>query len=131
MPHPKKTVLTPFLTALYLASAGCGPAGSPADPPSDIPEGTPSDYTTENPVAGAVGDAADQSTPTALLGGTLNAAMVAGQSDRVGSIEPGKQAEILMLDADPLSDIGNLQAMDRVIKSGVMFDRAMLLPPAG
>ena len=65
-----------------------------------------------------------------IVAATLNAAMVAGQADRVGSIEPGKQADLLVLDADPLADIGNLQAIGRVVKSGVLFDRATLLPPA-
>jgi len=60
---------------------------------------------------------------------TLNAARVAGQEQRVGSIEAGKQADLLVLHADPLADIGNLQAIDRVVKSGVFFDQEELLPP--
>ena len=63
-----------------------------------------------------------------IVAATLNAARVAGQADRVGSIEPGKQADLLVLDADPLADIGNLQAIGSVVKSGVLFDRATLLP---
>ena len=65
-----------------------------------------------------------------ITAATLNAAMVAGQAHRIGSIEPGKQADLLVLDADPLADIGNLQAIDRVIKSGAIFDRTALFPPA-
>ena len=65
-----------------------------------------------------------------IVAATLNAAMVAGQAHRIGSIEPGKQADLLVLDADPLADIGNLQAIDRVIKSGAIFDRTALFPPA-
>lgn len=74
---------------------------------------------------------ADAGVPPAelILAGTLNAARVAGQSHRVGSIEPGKQADLLVLDADPLADIGNLQAIDQVMKSGLLFDQADLLPP--
>ena len=65
-----------------------------------------------------------------IAAATLNAARVAGQAHRIGSIEPGKQADLLVLDADPLADIGNLQAIGQVVKSGAMFDRARLLPPA-
>ncbi|MDD9998367.1 MAG: amidohydrolase family protein, partial [Rhodospirillaceae bacterium] len=65
-----------------------------------------------------------------IVAATLHAAMVAGQADRVGSIEPGKQADLLVIEADPLADIGNLQAIGQVIKSGVVFDPATFLPPA-
>ena len=74
---------------------------------------------------------ADAGVPPAelILAATLNAATVAGQAHRVGSIEPGKQADLLVLDADPLADIGNLQAIGQVMKSGVLFDSADLLLP--
>ena len=52
-----------------------------------------------------------------IVAATLNAARVAGREHRVGTIEAGKQADLLVLDADPLADIGNLQAIDRVVKS--------------
>lgn len=65
-----------------------------------------------------------------IVAATLNAAQIAGQEHRVGSIEPGKQADLLVLDRDPLADIGNLQAIEAVVKSGVFFDREALLPPA-
>ena len=69
--------------------------------------------------------------PTELIvAATLNSAKIAGQAHRVGSIEPGKQADVLVLGADPLANIGNLQAIDHVMKSGVLFDQANLLPPA-
>lgn len=41
-----------------------------------------------------------------------------------------EQADRLVLNADPLADIGNLQAIEAAIKSGVLFDREALLPPA-
>ena len=65
-----------------------------------------------------------------IVAATLNAARIAGQEHRTGSIEAGKQADLLVLDADPLADIGNLQAIEVVVKSGVFFDREALLPPA-
>ena len=74
---------------------------------------------------------ADAGVPAAdlIVAATLNAAKVAGQAHRVGSIEAGKQADLLVLDADPLADIGNLQVIDQVMKSGVLFDSADLLLP--
>ncbi len=65
-----------------------------------------------------------------ITAATLNAARVAGQAHRVGTIEPGKQADMLVLAADPLADIANLQAIERVVKSGVFFDRQALTPPS-
>ena len=65
-----------------------------------------------------------------IAAATLIAARTAGQEHRVGSIEAGKQADLLVLDADPLADIGNLQAIDAVAKSGVFFDQEALLPLA-
>ena len=74
---------------------------------------------------------ADAGVPPAdlIIAATLNAATVAGQAHHVGSIEPGKQADLLVLDADPLADIGNMQAIEKVMKSGVLFDSADLLLP--
>ena len=69
-------------------------------------------------------------TPGLIVAATLNAARIAGQEHRVGSIEAGKQADLLVLDADPLADIGNLQAIEVVVKSGVFFEQEALLPPA-
>jgi imidazolonepropionase-like amidohydrolase len=37
-----------------------------------------------------------------------------------GSIEPGKRADLLILDKDPLVDVGNLAAIVRVIKGGAL-----------
>ena len=36
----------------------------------------------------------------------------------VGSLEPGKQADLVILNADPLADIRNTLAIDRVMKNG-------------
>ena len=47
-----------------------------------------------------------------------------------GTLEVGKIADLVMLDADPLADIRNTLAIDRVMKSGAWVDRDGLLPPA-
>jgi len=43
---------------------------------------------------------------------TRNAAFVCGQGDALGTLEPGKLADVIIIDGDPLSD---LEAMDRVL----------------
>ena len=51
-----------------------------------------------------------------------NAAELIGIDDKVGTLESGKEADLLVIDGDPLADIGVLQKADRlnlVLKAGV------------
>ena len=71
----------------------------------------------------------------ALTAATRNNARSLAQSDQLGSIAPGKFADLVILDADPLADIRNTRKIFRVIRSGVVVDPAALLrdpvsPPA-
>lgn len=50
---------------------------------------------------------------------TRNAARLCGLEDHVGTLEPGKDADLLLLDADPLEDEQNLTRVAAVFKSGV------------
>jgi imidazolonepropionase-like amidohydrolase len=59
---------------------------------------------------------------------TEQAAEALGVQHELGSLEPGKLADILLLDADPLEDIRNSQAIWRVIKGGWVFDPEELQP---
>ena len=59
---------------------------------------------------------------------TLNSARVAGKEQDYGSLEPGKYADFLILSADPIADIGNLQAIEQVVKAGRVFAQSDLLP---
>jgi hypothetical protein len=52
---------------------------------------------------------------------TLNGAEEVGQADRVGSIEAGKQADLLMFDHSPIDSAANLLRGKTVIKSGVLW----------
>ena len=61
---------------------------------------------------------------------TLNSAAVAGKTRDYGSVEAGKFADFLILSADPIDDIGNLQAIERVVKHGKEFRQTDLLPVA-
>ena len=59
---------------------------------------------------------------------TLNSARVAGRDDAYGSVETGKFADFLILSADPVDDIANMQAIERVVKHGNEFSQRELLP---
>ena len=49
---------------------------------------------------------------------TSDAATALGISDRVGTIEPGKLADLVLLDGDPLSDVEALGRVELVMKEG-------------
>jgi imidazolonepropionase-like amidohydrolase len=57
----------------------------------------------------------------ALQAGSINAADLMGWSDRVGTIEPGKFADIVAVNGDPLSDITLLQHVSFVMKGGIVY----------
>ncbi len=65
----------------------------------------------------------------AITIGTLNAAKYLAREDELGTIEPGKVADMVLLDADPLVDIRNTQRIARVFKGGVEIDRDTLKIP--
>jgi imidazolonepropionase-like amidohydrolase len=56
----------------------------------------------------------------AIRSATMTAAELLGWSDRVGSIEPGKQADMVAVAGDPLSDVTLLEKVDFVMKGGVV-----------
>ena len=49
---------------------------------------------------------------------TRNAARLCGLGDTVGTIEPGKAADLLVLDGNPLDDVGNLTRVAAVLLGG-------------
>ena len=51
---------------------------------------------------------------------TRNAAAYLDLSDEIGTLEPGKVADILIINGDPLNDITNLNNLEVVIKSGAV-----------
>jgi imidazolonepropionase-like amidohydrolase len=57
----------------------------------------------------------------ALRTGTLNAADLMGWTDRVGSLEAGKWADVVAVNGDPLKDITVLQHPVFVMKSGTVY----------
>ncbi|HEY6126566.1 MAG TPA: amidohydrolase family protein [Candidatus Acidoferrum sp.] len=53
--------------------------------------------------------------------GTIHAAEVLGWADKLGTIEPGKWADIVAVSGDPLKDIKELQHVKFVMKAGVVY----------
>jgi imidazolonepropionase-like amidohydrolase len=62
----------------------------------------------------------------ALQSATMVPARVLRVGDRLGTIEAGKDADLVMLDADPLADITNTRRIAAVVVRGVLLDRAQL-----
>ncbi len=59
----------------------------------------------------------------ALLTATRKPAEWLGLADSVGTIEPGKVADLVLLDADPLQDIANTRRIASVVLRGRLFQR--------
>ncbi|MGA8154139.1 MAG: amidohydrolase family protein [Terriglobales bacterium] len=54
----------------------------------------------------------------AIQTATINDAELLGRSDKLGAIEPGKWADIIAVDGDPLQDVTTLQHVKFVMKGG-------------
>lgn len=68
-----------------------------------------------------------------LLGATRWPAEMTYKDDSIGTIEEGKQADIAILDSDPVADINNSRDILYVIKSGTVLrsptDCSVIIPP--
>lgn len=62
----------------------------------------------------------------ALQSATRNPALSLGVGDRLGTVEKGKLADLVLLDADPLADIHNTRRIFAVIANGRLFRQAEL-----
>ena len=63
----------------------------------------------------------------ALQAATIENARIIRQADHLGSISSGKLADMVLLDADPLTDIRNTRKIVKVFRSGVASDPKTLL----
>lgn len=69
-------------------------------------------------------------TPTqALTAATSGSARVFAAKPDIGTLAPGRKADLLVLDADPLQDIANLGRLRTVVKGGVAVSPDTLVPP--
>jgi imidazolonepropionase-like amidohydrolase len=62
----------------------------------------------------------------AIQAATRNAARCLGVENRFGTIEKGKAADLVLLDADPLADIRNTRKISTVVLRGKAYSRAQL-----
>ncbi|HYO48128.1 MAG TPA: amidohydrolase family protein [Gemmatimonadota bacterium] len=58
---------------------------------------------------------------------TANGAKVLGEYDRYGSIEPGKLAELVVIDGDPVARPADIRNVTLVFKDGLGFDAPKLI----
>jgi hypothetical protein len=58
---------------------------------------------------------------------TLNGATYLGLADRIGSIAPGKNADLVVVNGDPSKTIGDIENVELVFKDGAAYDAARLL----
>ena len=62
----------------------------------------------------------------ALQTATRNAAQFLGTLDSMGTVEKGKLADLVLLDANPLDSIDNTRKISAVVVNGHFLDRAVL-----
>jgi imidazolonepropionase-like amidohydrolase len=62
----------------------------------------------------------------ALQTATKNAADYLGKLDSLGTVEKGKTADLVLLDANPLESISNTEKISAVVLNGNLLDRKML-----
>lgn len=63
----------------------------------------------------------------AIRAATGSAAKILGMEETLGTIQPGKWADLVVLDADPLSDIRNTRKIRTIVQAGRVVDRQGLL----
>jgi len=66
-------------------------------------------------------------TMDALVTATANGAILCGIEDQTGTIDVGKQADLVVLRDDPLADVRNLSKIDMVLKAGEVVRRDDLM----
>jgi predicted amidohydrolase YtcJ len=67
---------------------------------------------------------------TVLKAATINGANALGIGDRLGSIEVGKLADLVVVTGNPVEDIKTARNIRFVIKAGVVYDPDTLLQSA-
>jgi hypothetical protein len=58
---------------------------------------------------------------------TENGALYLGQQDRIGTLSPGKQADLIVIKGDPSKRIEEIEDVDTVFKAGIGYDSKKLI----
>jgi len=58
---------------------------------------------------------------------TLNGAKFLGEDERIGSITPGKQADLMVVKGNPTANINDIEKVEIVFKDGVGYDSEKLI----
>ena len=100
-------------------------AGVPLVPGTDAPAGFALHRELELWVEAGIPAAAT------LRAATLGSARVMGRAAELGSLTPGKLADLVLVPGDPTTDIGALRRISTVVKGGVVYDAAALYEALG
>ena len=58
---------------------------------------------------------------------TANGAIWLGESDRIGTISPGKVADLVVVRGNPAARISDIESVEIVFKDGIGYDSAKLI----
>jgi imidazolonepropionase-like amidohydrolase len=58
---------------------------------------------------------------------SANGAAWLGESDRIGTLAPGKQADLVVIRGNPAAHIGDIENVEMVFKDGIGYDSARLI----
>ncbi len=58
---------------------------------------------------------------------TENGAIYLGQQDRIGTLMPGKQADLVLIKGDPSKNVEEIENVETVFKAGIGYDSAKLI----
>ena len=62
-----------------------------------------------------------------LIAATKNGALALDKEEELGTVEIGKQADLLILNSNPLESVENFNQIDKVIVQGKLIDRNELV----
>jgi imidazolonepropionase-like amidohydrolase len=62
----------------------------------------------------------------AIVAATRNGAAALRKADELGTVEPGRLADLMLVSANPLEDVRNLRKIDRLMLNGEWVERAAL-----
>ena len=67
----------------------------------------------------------------AIQAATIVPARVMGLDKKLGTVEPGKEADLIVLKADPLESISNIRTVEEVVTGGTLYETAPLWASVG